>query len=121
MRHLAATAAALGVLALALTPALAQDGARLLRMDQLSAPAPGEGPVILRGAAIAPKPAVAARPSAPSWQITAGRRLWLVDPVTEDVRACTVRNTTTVGVQELNCVSGTLGRYSRTFGPTFQP
>lgn len=123
MRYLAATAAALGALTLACAPALAQEesSARLLRMDELSAPAPGGGPVILRGSAIAPKRAPKVRPDGERWEVVAGRRLWLVDPVSKDLRTCAVRDTSTVDVKEIRCRSGTFGRYSRTFGPAFQP
>jgi hypothetical protein len=123
MRHLAVTAAALGMLALTLTPALAQEDstARLLRLDELSAPVPGAGPVILRGSAIGRKPASAARPSAAGWEVAAGRRLWLVDPETKELRTCAWRDTSTVDVEEIRCMSGTFGRYRRTFGPAFQP
>lgn len=124
MRHLAATAAALGLIALALAPAqAAQEDATpgLLTAEELSAPAPGPGPVILRGSAMGPKPAPEVRPSSARWQVAAGRRLWLVDPATEELRTCAVRNTSTVGVKELRCLSGSFGRFSRTFGPAFQP
>lgn len=123
MRYLAATAAALGALALALAPALAQEdsSARLLSTDELSAPAAGAGPVILRGSAIGPKRAPDVRPDAARWEVVAGRRLWLVDPVTKDLRTCAVRDTSTVDVKEIRCRSGTFGRYSRTFGPAFRP
>jgi hypothetical protein len=40
-----------------------------------------------------------------AWQVAAGRRLWLVDPATGDLRTCAVRQTSTVGVQEIRCVS----------------
>jgi hypothetical protein len=42
-------------------------------------------------------------------QVAAGRRLWLIDPATGDLRTCAVRQTSTVGVQEIRClfVSGT--------------
>jgi hypothetical protein len=87
----------------------------------LGAREPGSGPLILRGSAIGRKPAQAVRPSAERWQVAAGRRLWLVDPASKDLRTCAVRDTSTVGVREIQCQSGTFGRYSRTFGPAFQP
>lgn len=40
-----------------------------------------------------------------TWQIAAGRRLWLVDPATGNLRTCAVRNTSTVGVEEIRCFS----------------
>jgi hypothetical protein len=124
MRHLAATAAALGLIAVALAPveATAQDATPgLLTAEELSLPAPESRPLMLRGSAIASKRAAAASPSAARWQMAAGRRLWLVDPATKDLRTCAVRDTSTVDVEEIRCLSGTFGRYSRTFGPAFQP
>ena len=56
-----------------------------------------------------------------TWQVAAGWRLWLVDPATEDLRTCAVRNTSTVGVKEIRCLSGSTSRFGRTFGPTFAP
>jgi hypothetical protein len=128
MRHLAAAAAALGFIALALAPigpvdAAEQDStSRLLTGDDLRAPdRTGNAPLILRGSAVGPQPAPEVRPSAERWQVVAGRRLWLVDPVTEEVRACRLRRTTLVGVREIRCLSGSAGRFRRTFGPAFQP
>jgi hypothetical protein len=124
MRHLAATAAALGLIALALAPVeAAEEDATpgLLTAEELSAPAPGSGPLILRGSAMGPKPAPVVRPSAARWQVAAGRRLWLVDPASEDLRTCAVRDTSTVDVKEIRCLSGSFGRFRRTFGPAFQP
>jgi hypothetical protein len=124
MRRLAATAAALGLIALALAPleAEAQDTTPgLLTAEELRLPAPESRPLILRGSATAARRAAAAHPSAAPWEMVAGRRLWLVDPATKDVRTCTVRDTSTVGVEEIRCMSGTFGRYQRTFGPAFRP
>ena len=128
MRHLAAAAAALGVLALALAPigpveaAEADASPHLLTPEELSAPdQPADAPLILRGSAIGPRPLSEMRPSAARWQIAAGRRLWLVDPATEDLRTCAVRKTSTVGVKEIRCLSGSASRFRRTFGPTFAP
>ena len=124
MRHLVATAAALGVIALALAPveSAAEDATPgLLTAEELSPPAPGSGPLILRGSAIAPKPVPAVQSSAARWQIAAGRRLWLVDPASKDLRTCAVRDTSTVDVDEIRCLSGSSGRYRRTFGTAFQP
>jgi hypothetical protein len=128
MRHLAAAAAALGVIALALAPigpveaAEADASPHLLTAEELSAPArSGAAPLILRGSALGPQPAPEVRPSAARWQVAAGRRLWLVDPATEDLRTCAVRKTSTVGVKEIRCLSGSASRFRRTFGPTFAP
>lgn len=123
MRHLAAGAAALSLFALALAPVAAQEGttARLLTPDVLSAPAPGAGPVILRGSASGPKRAAGGQSTVAHWQISAGRRLWMVDPTTQEFRTCIVRQTTTVDVQEIRCFRGDTGHFRRTFGPAFQP
>jgi hypothetical protein len=128
MRNLAAAAAALGFIALALAMIDPVDAAeqdvtsRLLTEDELRAPdRPGNAPVILRGSAVGPQPAPEVRPSAERWQVVAGRRLWLVDPVTEDLRTCAVRDTTLVGVKEIRCLSGSAGRFRRTFGADFAP
>lgn len=124
MRHLAAGAAALGLFALALAPVAAQEGgtARLLTPDELSAPAPGPGPVILRGSAVGPKRAAsAAGATAPRLQIAGGRRLWIVDPVTQEFRVCGLFQTPDVGVRQVRCWTRPVGRYARTFGPAFQP
>jgi hypothetical protein len=56
-----------------------------------------------------------------TWQIAAGRRLWLIDPATGDLRTCAVRQTSTVGVEEIRCLSASVGHFRRTFGPTFAP
>jgi hypothetical protein len=45
------------------------------------------------------------REKPPSWHVAAGRRLWLIDPATGDLRTCAVRNTSTVGVEEVRCLS----------------
>jgi hypothetical protein len=124
MRHLAATAAALGLIALVLAPleAAAQDATPgLLTAEELNARAPDSGLLILRGSSSARKSASAVRASAAGWQVAAGRRLWLVDPETKELRTCAWRDTSTVDVEEIRCRSGSFGRYSRTFGPAFQP
>jgi hypothetical protein len=53
-----------------------------------------------------------------TWQVAAGRRLWLIDPATGDLRTCAVRQTSTVGVEAIRCLSA---RFRRTFGPPFAP
>jgi hypothetical protein len=124
MRQLAATAVALGLIALVLAPleAASQDATPgLLAAEELNAREPGSGLLILRGSTSVRKPAPAVRASAARWQMTAGRRLWLVDPQTKELRTCAWRDTSTVDVEEIRCVSGTFGRYTRTFGPAFQP
>jgi hypothetical protein len=128
MRNLAAAAAAWGVIVLALAPtgpvgAAEEDAAsRLLIPGARSAPTPpGAAPVILRGSAVGPKSASELGASAPQWQIAGGRRLWLIDPVNQEVTGCAVFNTPDVGVQELQCVSQSTSGFARTFGPAFNP
>ena len=124
MRYLAAMAAALGLIALALTPVQASGENKtpgLLTAKELNAREPGSGPLILRGSAVGRKAAPSAHSSATRWEVAAGRRLWLVDRASGDLRTCTLRDTTLVDVQELSCHSGSFGRYRRTFGPAFQP
>ena len=124
MRHLAAMAAALGLIALALTPVQASGENKtpgLLTAKELNAREPGSGPLILRGSAVGRKAGPSAHSSAERWEVAAGRRLLLVDRASGDLRTCTLRDTTLVDVQELSCHSGSFGRYRRTFGPAFQP
>jgi hypothetical protein len=128
MGHLAAVAAALGFVALVPAPsspleAAEQDTtARLLNLQELSAPDQrGAAPVILRGSAGGPRRATEVCPGVANWQIAAGRRLWLIDPVNQEVRACAVSNTPDVGVQEIDCVSQSTSGFARTFGPAFNP
>ncbi|HZA66764.1 MAG TPA: hypothetical protein VE592_07430 [Geminicoccaceae bacterium] len=52
-----------------------------------------------------------------TWQVAAGRRLWLIDPATGDLRTCAVRNTSTVGVEAIRCLAVSGSRFRRTFGP----
>jgi hypothetical protein len=126
MRHLAA-AAAVGLVGLALTQigaarAEEESTARLLNLREFSAAQPpGQKPVILRGSAVGRGPAPEVGPSAPQWQIAAGRRLWLIDPVNQEVRACAVFRTPDVGVREIDCVSQSTTGYARTFGRAFNP
>jgi hypothetical protein len=56
-----------------------------------------------------------------TWRVAAGWRLWLIDPATKDLRTCAVRQTSTVGVQEIRCLSVSASRFRRIFGPTFAP
>ena len=128
MRYLAGAAAALGFVALALGPVGPSEAAaddttpHLLTGDELNGPdRTGNAPAILRGSAIGPRRAPEVQAGAPQWQIAAGRRLWLIDPVNQEVRACAVFNTTDVGVQDIGCVSQSTSGYARTFGPAFSP
>jgi hypothetical protein len=128
MRHLAAMAVALGLAALALTPsgpaaaAEQEPTGRLLTFKESNAPAQrAAAPVILRGSAIGPRRAPEVRAGAPQVQIAGGRRLWLLDPVNQEVRVCALVNTPDVGVQEIVCVAQSTSGYARTFGPAFNP
>jgi hypothetical protein len=56
-----------------------------------------------------------------TWQVAAGRRLWLIDPATGDLVTCAVRNTSTVGVEAIRCLAVSGSRLRRTFGLTFAP
>jgi hypothetical protein len=89
----------------------------LVLTERDAAPAPS----ILRGSPAEPAAAPGAEPAPQRWQILAGERLWLVDRATAEVRSCVNRGTSTVGVREIRCTSGELGRYSRTFGRNFNP
>jgi len=89
----------------------------LVLSDREAAPAPG----ILRGASAEPASEPGGERARHRWQILAGERLWLIDRATAEVRSCIDRDTSTVGVREIRCTSGELGRYGRTFGRTFRP
>jgi hypothetical protein len=120
MRYWFGAVAAAGLLLQVGTLAAAETStARMLSFGE-AAPA-GDQPVILRGAAVAPKPAPEVVPSYQRYQVAAGRRLWFFDPVTQDIRSCINRRTSTVGVRVIRCVPGSLSGYGRTFGPAFQP
>jgi len=125
MRHWFGALAAAGLLGAAVVQAGALPAAAdtsSARMRTFGEAANADKPVILRGSAVAPKPAAAAvAPTTPSYQIAAGRRLWLFDPATRKIRSCINEQTTTVDVRRVRCYSGSVGGYRRTFGPTFQP
>jgi hypothetical protein len=127
MRNLAAAAAALG-LVLALTPTSPVQAAEENVPSRLLIPGepsvvdqPRAAPVILRGSAAGPRRGSEVRAGAPQLQIAGGRRLWLIDPVNQEVTGCAVFNTPDVGVQEIQCVSQSTSGYARTFGPAFNP
>jgi hypothetical protein len=90
--------------------------------SQPAAKAP-KSPTILRGSAVARKPAPATAPEVigSDWQVIAGKNVWLVDRTTGDIRSCINQQTTQVGLREVLCTPGDVGRYRRTFGPNFQP
>jgi hypothetical protein len=82
-----------------------------------------KAPTILRGSAVARQPAPVAAPEVigSEWQILSGKRLWLVDRTTGDIRSCINQQTTQVGLRVVLCTPGDAGRFRRTFGPDFQP
>jgi hypothetical protein len=127
MRNLAAAAAALG-LVLALAPTSPVRAAEENVPSRLLIPGtpsvvdqPRAAPVILRGSAAGPRRGSEVRAGAPQLQIAGGRRLWVIDPVNQEVTGCAVFNTPDVGVQEIQCVSQSTSGYARTFGPAFNP
>lgn len=66
-------------------------------------------PKVLRGSAIAPRPAPA--PMDPArWQVVAGDELWLVDTAAGEAVTCRLRNTSKVGVRVVRCFTGDLPR-----------
>ena len=75
-------------------------------------------PVAAQGEKALDQKADLQRETPPTWLVAAGRRLWLIDPATGDLRTCAVRQTSTVGVEAIRCLSS---RFRRTFGPTFAP
>jgi hypothetical protein len=119
MRHRWAVIAGLGIL-LAGAGAWAQEASTTPGVVALSAGGAQPGPTILRGRPATPA-AVSVAPSGPRWQVVAGRRLWLVDQASGEVRGCINRDTSTVGLRVIRCTSGELGRYGRTFGAAFNP
>jgi hypothetical protein len=54
-----------------------------------------------------------------TWQVAAGWRLWLIDPAAKKLQTCAVRNTSTVGVEEIRCLSLSATGLRRILGPTF--
>jgi hypothetical protein len=122
MRHWFGAVAAAGLLIQVGTlPAAAETSTpRMLTFGE-GAAAIADQPVVLRGSAVAPRPAPEAVPSYQRYQVAAGRRLWFFDPVTQDIRSCINERTSTVGVRIVRCYPGSLSGYRRTFGPAFQP
>lgn len=123
MRQLLAIATCVGLFAgaaLPVDPAVAQEADNLIALanpDGANRPSP----MILRGSAVKPKGAPKHRATSEGTQIVGGRQMWFFDPATETVSGCLNRQTSTVGVREIRCTSGTLGRYHRGFGPAFSP
>ena len=62
-------------------------------------------PVAAGGEKVSGQEEDAQRERSLTWQVAAGRRLWLINPTTGDLRTCAVRNTSTVGVKEIRCLS----------------
>jgi len=118
-----ALTAGLGILLTSAGAAWAQAERPSPNMLVLSAPSGQRAaPTILRGTPAERQTApAAATPDGDRWQIAGGERLWLVDRETGEVRGCINQDTFTVGVRVIRCTSGELGRFSRTFGPDFQP
>ena len=113
--------AGLGIM-LASAGVWAQDAAPAPGVVVLSARSDRPAPTIVRGRPPAPRPAaVATAAAAPRLQVVGGKRLWLVDRASGEVRSCINRDTSTVGLRVIECTSAELGRYSRTFGADFQP
>jgi hypothetical protein len=121
MRHWFGAVAAAGLLLqIGTLPAAAETSTpRMLTFGE--AAATGNQPIILRGSAVAPRPAPEVAPSYQRYQIAAGRRLWFFDPETQDIRSCINERTSTVGVRIVRCYPGSLSGYRRTFGLTFRP
>jgi hypothetical protein len=121
MRRRWAVIAGLGIM-LTSAGAFAQETPTTSRVLVLGERNDRPAPTIVRGTSAAPRPATAAgEQEGPRWQIVAGERLWLIDRATAEVRSCSERDTSTVGLREIRCTAGDLGRYSRTFGPNFHP
>lgn len=104
------SAAIVGVCLVAGMPAGAQDSsARMITFGNQDRAA---GVTVLRGSAIAPKPAEPARPmGAERWQVSSGERLWLTDPHTGEVLVCRQARTTQVGERVIRCTEGDLPRH----------
>jgi hypothetical protein len=111
--------AALGIV-LTCAGASAQEAPAASQMRVLSERSDRPAPTVLRGTPATPRAASAAAADGERWQIVAGKRLWLIDSASGEVRSCRDRDTTTVGRREIRCTSGELGRYGRTFGPNYR-
>lgn len=123
MRQLLAIAACLGLCAgsgLAVGLVQAEEAGNLIELANPDA-ANATSPMILRGSAVKPRGAPKERTALAGAQIVAGQQIWLVDPTTERVTGCLNRQTSTVGVREVRCTSGTFSRYHRGFGRAYSP
>jgi hypothetical protein len=119
MRQQWAVIAGLGIL-LASAGAWAQEASTPPGVLVLSERNQQPAPMILRGTP-APRSTAAATESTPGIQIAAGKRLWVIDQASGEVRSCINQQTTTVGLRVVSCTSAELGPYHRTFGRAFQP
>jgi hypothetical protein len=119
MRHRWAVIAGLGIL-LAGAGTWAQDASTAPGVVVLSERGEQPAPTILRGRPATPA-AVTVAPSGQRWQLLGGKRLWLVDRASGEVRSCINQDTSTVGLRVIRCTSGELGRHGRTFGAAFNP
>jgi hypothetical protein len=122
MHRWMALTAGLGILLAGAGAAWAQTERPAPQMLVLGAPS-GEraAPTIIRGTPSERRAPATGTQDGGRWQIVAGERLWLVDRASGEARGCIDRNTSTVGVREIRCTSGELGRYGRTFGRNFHP
>ncbi|HSA83170.1 MAG TPA: hypothetical protein VLE23_20295 [Geminicoccaceae bacterium] len=116
-----AIAACLGIWLAGAGAAWAQDTRTTPEVLSLGARDAAPAPTILRGTPAERAAGPASEPTVERWQIVAGKRLWLVDRATAEVRSCINRDTSTVGVREIQCTSGEVGRFRRTFGRNFNP
>jgi hypothetical protein len=118
MQHRWAVIAGLGIL-LTGAGAWAQDAATpglVVLSERSGQPAP----TIVRGTPAPARPAAVVG-DGQGFQVAAGKRLWLVDQASGEVRSCINRQTSTVGLRVVSCTSAEIGPYHRTFGPDFQP
>ena len=120
MRHRWTVLAGLGILLTGIG-AWAQETSPTPGFVVLSERADQPAPMIVRGSPPPARPAPAVAENGLRWEVLAGKRLWLVDRAEGEVRSCIDRDTSTVGVREIRCTAGELGRYGRTFGAAFKP
>jgi hypothetical protein len=114
--RLSAVIVGLGMCLMAGVPADAQESSsRMLTLgNQDQQRARSGGVTVLRGSAIAPKPADSAPAmGAERWQVSSGERLWLTDPATGEVLVCRQARTTQVGERVIRCTQGNLPRHMR--------
>ena len=101
-KRAARTLGASGVLLLALRlPAVAQDAPQSANEDSRQ-------PQVLKGSALAPKRTTTQAWMAPTFQVTAGERLWLVDQSSGTVVACRLADTTEYGRRDVRCYTDDL-------------